>query len=409
MRILIIAVGSTGDVQPMICLGKELAARGHSITIAAFSAFQPPIENAGLCFFPLPGDAKTYIGDIMRPGASPARYLSRLVNAFHHSLLPLLDAMHQACVFADAVISTFFGDIPQSIANHFGVPFAEFCFCPMYPTKDHCLPILNTPSLGKYLNLASYHAAYFLIRRIENKYARAWFDGKGMVLHAFREKGRPILNAYSSCLSPRPAEWPSNLRVTGFLREAGQPFTPSPELLSFLRAGPPIYIGFGSMTAGDLQKVTPIVQSVLQKLNMRAVLSSGWSGLSDLNLKNIYLLKEYVPHEWLFQQVFAVAHHGGAGTTCAGLREGKPTLVIPFGGDQPFWGACVHRMGLGPKPLPFRKITEKRLMRRFAALQLPEYQKNAAEVSQSLKKENGTRAAADILEAHWKAFYRLPE
>lgn len=386
----------------MIILGKELKSCGHEVSIAAFQTFRQPIESVGLRYVQLPGDAKAYIGGIIKPGASSFSFLSRLMKVLHDTIIPLLDAIYQACGHVDAVISTFFGNIPEVIANHFQVPFTEVCFCPMYSTEDHCLPILGRMSLGKHANIATFRLAHRLIQGVEKKYTRTWLLQNGIDPFAYDAKSRLILFIYSHCLSPRPVTWSQNMMITGFLHEEEQPFSPSPELLSFLQAGPPpIYIGFGSMTSGDFQKVMPIVTSALQELHQRAILSSGWGNVVAVSQENIFPLKEYVPHGWLFKHVCAVVHHGGAGTTYAGLHEGKPTLVIPFGSDQFFWGMRVYQAGCGPKPLPYQKLTKKRLLQRLTALMQIEYQQNANLFKSELAKEDGNRTVVDILESYW--------
>ena len=115
---------------------------------------------------------------------------------------------------------------------------------------------------------------------------------------------------------------------------------------------------------------------------------------------------DYVPHDWLFQQVSAVVHHGGAGTTASGLRAGKPTLVVPFGGDQPFWGSRVLSLGCGPRPIRRENLTVSRLTKALIDLTANgKYRVAAQEVSEQLRLEHGTQRAADLMEkeiAAWK-------
>src|SRR5262249_46448284 len=136
----------------------------------------------------------------------------------------------------------------------------------------------------------------------------------------------------------------------------------SPELVQFLKNGtPPVYVGFGSMGAKGAAKRAEIVLEALKKSGQRGLLARGWGGLKAEDLpSNVFMLEE-VPHDWLFPQVAAVIHHGGAGTTAAGLRAGKPSIICPFLGDQPFWGNLVYDAGVGPKPIPQRKLTAERL------------------------------------------------
>ena len=104
-----------------------------------------------------------------------------------------------------------------------------------------------------------------------------------------------------------------------------------------------------------------MVAEALRLADQRGVLASGWGGLSRADVPDSIYMLEAAPHDWLFPRMTALVHHGGAGTTAAGLRAGRPTLITPFIGDQPFWGRRVASLGVGPQPIPFKKLTAERL------------------------------------------------
>lgn len=417
MRIQLIAIGSTGDVQPMVVLGRELSRRGHTVSIAAFSALRPLVEKAGFAFFPLPGDAERFIGSIMQPGASPFTYLSRLENALQSVACPLFDALYAACEQADAVVTTYFGSTVYAIAERLRIPLFQVCYAPMDPTGACCLPVMPPPRLGPAVNRATFRLGYLLIGGLERRYAHPWCQGRGLRArpvrarpdYAVADRQIPVLYAYSELLFPRPREWGPNLHATGFWMDERPDYAPPEDLLSFLSAGPPpVYIGFGSMNAGDGAAALASVLKALQKTRQRAVLSSGWGGLlSEAPRDLVYAVHGYVPHGFLMERVRAAVHHGGAGTTAACLSAGVPCLAVPFGGDQFFWGDRIHALGLGPKPLPRTRLRPGPLAARLQdLLENPAYLENAKRLQAGLRREDGPRAAADRIEAelaHWNA------
>lgn len=135
-------------------------------------------------------------------------------------------------------------------------------------------------------------------------------------------------------------------------------YVPDPALAAFLLAGStPIYVGFGSIVIDDPGVLTKTVFDAIEMVGVRAVVSKGWGGLGSQQLpSNVFLIGD-VPHDWLFRRVFAVVHHGGAGTTAAAMAAGKPSVIVPFFGDQFFWGAMVQKVGAGPKPIPGKELT----------------------------------------------------
>ena len=149
----------------------------------------------------------------------------------------------------------------------------------------------------------------------------------------------------SPSLLPKPKDWGDHVAVPGYLFQDDKAlYEPPAALQGFLKAGtPPVYIGFGSIVVEDSAALTNIVIEAVQQVSYRAIIHGGWSGLGQPNnslapsTPNIFVLQADCPHDWLFPQVSCVVHHGGAGTTAAGLRAGRPTVVVPFFGDQFFW------------------------------------------------------------------------
>ena len=409
MRFTMICIGSTGDVRPYVLLGKELKARGHDVGICAFLDFQPMIETEGLRYLPLIGDAKGFMSNIMKPGTSGVGYLSRIRSALLSIRAPFLADLEAACEGADALISTYFGGVARSIAEVRRIPYIQTHYSPMDSNEIAPIPVANVPNAGRAWNRMTYHLAYLFVSTMELMYLSAWRRERGMtprkledrpnyVLHGHRI---PVLYAMSPLLMPRPRTWGENIHMTGFwLDDREVEFTPTPELQAFLDAGKkPVYIGFGSMTSGDMGETLNIVLEAIRESGVRAIVSTGWGDVEIPRVENVYVAEGYIPHDWLFRQVAAVVHHGGAGTTAAGLLAFRPTLVIPFGGDQPFWAMRVRMLGLGPKPILRDKLTVAKLAKALHNLvTVKSYQVAARELGARLRLENGISAAADIIE-----------
>jgi UDP:flavonoid glycosyltransferase YjiC (YdhE family) len=169
-------------------------------------------------------------------------------------------------------------------------------------------------------------------------------------------------------------------------------YTPAPDLAEYLAVGPPpVYIGFGSIVVDDPDGMTKLIFEAVKKAGVRALVSKGWGGLGadDLGIPEGVFMLGNVPHDWLFQHVSAVVHHGGAGTTAAGIATGKPTVVVPFFGDQPFWGAMVARAGAGPVPIPYKQLTVDKLAAAITEAVKPETLEKAKEYGLKIKEENG--------------------
>jgi sterol 3beta-glucosyltransferase len=175
--------------------------------------------------------------------------------------------------------------------------------------------------------------------------------------------------------------------------------------MAFLQNGSkPIYIGFGSMGSRKPEETADLVLRALAQTQQRAILLSGWGGLSRSNLPDSVFMVNSIPHAWLFPRMAAVVHHGGAGTTAASLRAGVPSIVIPFFGDQPFWGQRVAALGVGPTPIPRQKLTSEKLAKAIEqALTDQTMRQRAANLGAQIRAEDGIAnavAAVQKIENH---------
>ncbi|GHU74493.1 glycosyl transferase family 1 [Clostridia bacterium] len=424
MRIHMLSIGTTGDVMPMIIMGMELQRRGHVVRIAAFEPLGKAIRAAGLEFYCLPGDAYKYIGTLIQPGGNPVAFVYHLTKSLRQLIEPLTRALMEASQGADALVLTYFGSMGYSIAEKLTIPCFQLHYYPMDISSDVPQAIMPPLRLGAAYNRLTYSLTYLTVGGLEYHYLHRWRKLNGVRARRIRTRpdytiGQwqiPVLYAISQQLVPRSLDWPRNIKMIGFIQpKEPAPYEPSPALKAFLDQEPkPIYIGFGSMTSGDMNAALEMTVTSLKQLGMRAVMIKGWGGASQdsriperVRQCDQLFLVDFVPHSWLFRHVRAVVHHGGAGTTAAGLHAGLPTLVIPFGGDQPFWGEQIYRHGLGPKPIPREKLEEERLTRALCQLvHNPIYTENAQYIAKHLHLEDGAAEASSIIERECALFSR---
>lgn len=215
----------------------------------------------------------------------------------------------------------------------------------------------------------------------------------------------PILNAWSPVILPPSNDWPPQVHTTGYYFF---PFDDSyklpAELDSFLKAGkPPICISFGSMVNKDAEKIDTLIRESLKQTNQRGIILSGWSGIKNRSSDDLLYL-ESVPHDWLLPRCSMIIHHGGAGTTSAGLRAGIPNIVVPFMADQPFWGRRVYAIGAGPKPIMVKKLSVKVLTQVIVEAESTAIRERAQMIGQKIRGEEGVKNAVMLIESYAATF-----
>ncbi|WP_214401906.1 glycosyltransferase [Pseudonocardia lacus] len=411
MRILITTFGTRGDIQPYVALGGALRARGHEVALAVPEGFRDLVTGAGLALHPAGSRMLTTLQDVM-PELSGPRDALRTLGVMREAMREHFDEQ-----WAAALASR-----PELIVHHpkclagphmaeaLGVPGVLSIPLPFYtPTRAHPIPFLGGASLGGWGNRASYlfpRIATVMYGAMINDFRRRVGLGRtGRLADPLRNPdGSPVtvLYPYSRHVVPVPADYPPSAHVTGYwFLPADAGWRPDARLTDFLAAGdPPVYVGFGSMGFGKgADQRREAVLGALRANGVRGIVATGWGGLTagDAPTDDV-LVVDAVPHDWLFDRVAAVVHHGGAGSTAAGLRAGKPTLICPFLGDQPFWGARVHAAGAGPRPLPARKLAAGLTRRLGELVEHESYRRRAAAIGELIRAEDGTGTAVEVLE-----------
>jgi UDP:flavonoid glycosyltransferase YjiC (YdhE family) len=424
MRIAILAVGSQGDVRPSAALGAGLAAAGHEVRLATLGAFRGLATSCGLDFAPVDIDPFEFIrGDIGQSWMDSMDKPHRLIIGVSRAAGELMERLNNDALAACRGYDALLYNVPLSISGHtiaeaLGIPGIPTAVAPYHATR--AFPSIITPSLplqGGAVNWLSGAAAlqvlWMMFRSHMNRWRRTRPDLARLPLRnplrAMTRQGVPWLYGFSPSVIPAPADWPESAAVCGYWFTApDESWRPSEALVDFLRSGPaPIYVGFGSMVGSNPERTLETVLQAIRLAGVRAIFASGWGGMHHAELPEFVFPVESVPHEWLFPQVAAAVHHGGAGTTAAALRAGIPSVVVPYFYDQFFWGQRLHELGVASRPIAQKHLTPDSLADAIrSVVGSPEVGTRSREIAGRIAKERGVEVAVELVERYLGAMMR---
>lgn len=409
MKITILTYGSRGDVQPFLALAVGLQQAGHTVTLAAPYRFAAMIEQTGVRCAPLAGDPDELSQFFNDAGGNVYKMVRSMQKHIFRIAPEVVKGARKALEGAELLVHSFaFTTGAHSFACELGIPDVSIQMFPVFaPTR--AFPAIGMPESGLgWLNYFSHwfstqvfwhggNAGYYQLRR------RTPEDFPHRLSWPFRPApGRPITPLVFAC-SPavlgRPADWNlPHIHIPGYFFLDHPDYQPPDALSQFLESGdPPVCITFGSMINRDAERIGRAALDALQRTGNRAIVLTGWGGWRPENPRANVLFLDGAPHDWLFPRCRAVVHHGGAGTTAAGLRAGVPTIVIPHAADQPFWGNRVAAIGAGPKPIPVRKVTVENLVTALMQANTEPIRKQAEEIGIRIRSENGVARTISLL------------
>lgn len=379
LRITCLTIGSRGDVQPYIALCKGLLAEGHKPRIATHAEFGPWIKEHDIEFVSIGGDPAELMRICVENGMFTYSFLREATSKFRGWIDELLESAWAACQDSDILIESPSAMAGIHIAEALGIPYFRAFTMPWTRTRAYphafAVPEHKYGGAYNYLSYVMFDNVFWKgISGQVNKWRKRDLGLGSTSLERMQQSQVPFLYNYSPHVVPPPLDYSDWVRVTGywFLDEASR-YTPPAALSDFIKKARSdnkklVYIGFGSIVVADPAALTRTVVEAVQKADVRCILSKGWSDrLGDPQAQktevplpsDIYQIKA-APHDWLFKQIDAAVHHGGAGTTGASLRAGVPTITKPFFGDQFFFGSRLEDLGVG---ICLKKITVSVLAR----------------------------------------------
>jgi sterol 3beta-glucosyltransferase len=411
MKVAIHTSGTRGDVQPFIPLAKGFQRAGIEVRMTANGRHRDLAERAGIPFSPVELD---YDALLMAPEIQASmekgglNFLLVMLKVFPRAFRMIEQALEDASRAderADAVLFTPNGPWGFHLAEAQRIPAVFVCFQPAARSREVPNAVALAEPGPRAVNWLS-HVAFELVTWLPlrgrfNRWRKNTLGLKSLPFRPpFPTPDRPVWGAYSATISPRPADWPQAWQVVGpWLEDVPPGWSPPADLEAFLQAGPPpVYLGCGSMITRDRERITRAVVEALARTGRRAVVSRGWSNLTSDGADGRIFLIDPIPHAWLFPRMAMVVHHGGGGTTAAALRSGVPSMAVPYGADQPFWGRRAHALGVGPKPIAYKEITPANLAEAIEeGTSNPSMREKAEEIGGKIRAEDGVGRAVELI------------
>jgi sterol 3beta-glucosyltransferase len=373
MQILLMTYGTRGDVEPFVALAHGFVKAGHTARLAAPETYAPLAAGTGVEYIPLPGDPGELAAAMVREaGDNPLRMIGVMTRFVFPLAAEVYGRLREAAPGSDAIVHSFlFTHAGYELAKALGVPDFSAQMFPMFaPTAEFAAPGFPDANLPRIYRKLTHILFNNIFRHggglLYNQVRRGRPDLPpltGWPFSTSQNRITPLLFGFSEHAVPRPPDWPTWAHITGYwqMDEPREQDIPA-EVRRFLEREPaPVFIGFGSFSSQDTARMAALARAALRQTGQRGVLLVGKPDISPSEEDPDILAVGSIPYRWLFPRMAAVVHHGGAGTTGAGLRAGVPNIVVPFTADQPFWAARVREMGAGPEPIPLRKLTTDRL------------------------------------------------
>ncbi len=402
MKIVLAPYGTRGDVQPMVVLGLGLQERGHAVTIAAPRNFADWVRGFGLDFA-VGGDD---IAAELRRAGDRAQSVRYQMNFLRRTLIPAQFAqLARVCEGADAVVGAGVQIAGPSVAERHGIPYGFVAYVPsVIRAAVHAPPFVRGqrwPPIVNRLWWTLFGAASDVLLRGPIDRARQTLDLRPITSVETYLQGQRILVAADPVLAPTPVGMRGNVRVAGGLALQEQGAVPA-EVEDFLSAGdPPVLLGFGSMVTDRAPSIARVFARAAERAGLRLLIQAGWSDVGEGPSSDACLATGPVPHHALLPRVRAVVHHGGAGTTTAVARAGRPQWILPHLLDQFYWAHRVHALQLGPRPIPIGRVRRvpavERGLRTLA--RSATYAGRARDVASSMRGTDGLTEAVKFVEA----------
>ena len=351
MNVLIPTIGSRGDVQPFLALAQALDHAGHPTTLASHPVMSPLVEAHGIAFAPIGPDIDLAqeVADLRQRSRNSAVGLMRGMRFSFQMLERSHDDLLALCRGADLVVVPAQSAAGKNEADQLERPSLSVSLMPWsIPWEEPGRPLAKRLLYGALDRLI----ALITTRPLNRMRKRQGLPPVGP--DGFLSPRLNLIPVSPAVYAPNPHWAPHHHLVGYWFADPPGGWQPPPALLAFLEDGePPLLVSLGAMSlgrAGALETSRLFVDAIGQA-GVRAIVQGWEAGMAQLALPPAVYAAGSLPHGWLLPHCAGLVHHGGFGTTAAGLRAGLPALVIPHMVDQFYWAQRVHELGAGPAPI----------------------------------------------------------
>jgi len=404
MKIVLISIGTRGDMDPFIAIGEMLQEKGHQVICAFPEQFRDLIDthmefaSLGTRYIELlESDAgKAVFG---RSGSGLKKFFAYITLARKSTDInkELINTQYELIesenpdriVYNGKAIYPFIWGLKEKGKNILisPVPYVHY-------VKDHTHVAFNS-NFGPVLNKMTFSLATFgLIMTV--RISIKWLKIKERITRK-QIKNALLTNKAIYTISPslfsRPEYWNENIKVLGYHEgKKVKSWSPEQNLIDFLeRNDRVLFITFGSMTNPEPDKKTKIIVNILERNKIPAIINTASGGLVKPEKYNPELIHfvSRIPYDWIFPKIYGVIHHGGSGTTHMALKYGCAMMIIPHIIDQFVWNKIIYEKGVGPKGIRINKITSKNLEPKILELiNNNSFKKKAEQVASQMGKED---------------------
>jgi UDP:flavonoid glycosyltransferase YjiC (YdhE family) len=410
MRVVFASLGSLGDLHPLLALARVAAERGHVPVIAASSGYRGYVEGLGFEFRPIRPDLAfepELVGRLFHPQRGPERLMcEQIFPSVRETYTDLL----AAATGADLLVVGELLYVAPVVAASLGIPWANAILAPtsFLSASDPCI-LAPVPALYALRRLGKwpYRLVFALGRRVTGQWSAPLNslrrelglpDGANPVFDA---KHSPLLTLalFAPFFAAPQPDWPARVTQTGFLFFAQRSRPDVTACLErFFDAGEaPIVFTLGSSVIEIARDFFHAAADTAQRLGRRAILLTGRNAVPP-GLPDSVLAIDYAPLDCVLPRAAAVVHQGGVGTCAEALRWGVPSVVMPFGFDQPDNAERLRRLGVA-EVLPRSRFSGSRLRAALGRVLASEpMHARARELAGKIRPEAALEQSLDALE-----------
>jgi UDP:flavonoid glycosyltransferase YjiC (YdhE family) len=404
MKILMICRGSQGDVYPNFALAKKLTERGHQVMLNITAQFEEAVKASGVPFTVTADKGFEELVDMEGVTLGTAlKWLGQIISRQFDSFIPIMNDY-------DLLIAGHAEFAAPHIAECCGKPTIRTSLAPILPSKKFMPPLtpilkpflfLTIPLMWKLTNIAISLPTIKQINLNRKKLGMTPIKNQGEYAHTHTYN----LLMYNPQLGDIDKDWNYQWDISGYCFYDSLPYDKEvlERFLEFIRKDEKAALFFtvGSINVARRQEMTEWLAAICQKHNYKLVVGCSWRKTGE-NLKesdDVFILDGIIPHNLVMPHCAALIHHGGTGTTHSSARAGKSQLICSAFVDQPYWASRIKALGLGPGAINTKKIKFEELEKIVIDLMTnPAYKKNAAELGEKIRAENGLDKAADTVE-----------